>query len=129
MSNYTPTTLRNSANFYGVIQPNDDPWLNNHLAAWEADLAKLEAMERVIRRFAFLTEAEWDTEMCHSCEGNGNRYADGKTHYPSEHAPTVSCGTCGGSGQIRGEEIKSQVRAMFAEIDPNLIAAAQQEGR
>ena len=102
-------------------------WLDKHADAWEALEAKLDATKQVIRRFAFLIEAEWDTEMCHSCEGNGNRYADGKTHYPSEHAPTVPCGTCGGSGQIRGEEIKSQVRAMFAEIDPNLITAAQQE--
>ena len=47
MSDHTPATLRNSANFYGVVQPSDDPWLNDHLAAWEADLAKLEAMERI----------------------------------------------------------------------------------
>jgi hypothetical protein len=39
------------------------------------------------------------SDSCYRCQGDGALYADGKAHYPSEHAPTVACPVCGGSGR------------------------------
>lgn len=37
-------------------------------------------------------------QTCARCEGNGLLYADGRTHYHSEQAPTIPCGVCSGTG-------------------------------
>ena len=60
--------------------------------------AQTEQIKRL--REALTTIADSDMPVCNSCEGEGNRYADGKAHYYSEHAPTIPCPECYGVGRI-----------------------------
>ena len=63
------------------------------LAALEAENAKLrEALREIVD-----SEGE---EMCVRCQGNGALYADGKAHYYSEHADTIPCPSCAGTGLV-----------------------------
>lgn len=60
-----------------------------------------------------------DNPVCRSCEGEGNRYADGKAHYYSEHAPTIPCPECYGVGRIpelTANDMKEILRAEFPEL-------------
>lgn len=56
-----------------------------------------------------------ETECCHRCEGEGNLYADGKAHYMSENAPTIPCGSCGGSGRILPEDAQDIAEAALTK--------------
>lgn len=47
-----------------------------------------------------------EPERCSFCDGSGLRYADGKPHYPSENAPVIACGNCGGSGELQPANAK-----------------------
>ena len=76
---------------------------------------RVEALELALKHIA-----ELESSTCPACEGNGNRYADGRAHYPSERAPTVACSMCGGTGQIASEEA--------AIIATEALAAAQDKG-
>lgn len=73
---------------------------------WTEAVTRLEAenavqAEEIARlREALTTIADSDMPICNSCEGEGNRYADGKAHYYSEHAPTIPCSECYGVGRI-----------------------------
>ena len=51
-------------------------------------------------RDALIDISEQEEETCGYCNGSGGRYADGNTHYPSENAPVVPCGQCGGYGKV-----------------------------
>ena len=70
----------------------------------ELDIAMAErdaAVERGERLGKALREiADAEENLCHSCDGEGNRYADGKAHYYSEHAATIPCPECYGAGRI-----------------------------
>lgn len=63
-----------------------------------------------------------EDRICGYCEGEGNRYADGKAHYYSEHAPTIPCPECGGRGRIRdmdSEDMAAVANAALAtEVKP-----------
>ena len=39
-------------------------------------------------------------ELCNRCEENEKIYADGKTHYYSDNAPTIQCSQCNGEGYL-----------------------------
>ena len=56
---------------------------------------------------------------CRTCEGNGRMYADGRAHYPSENAPTIACGHCGGSGHVAAdfEALREIARSAIAAAD------------
>ena len=51
-------------------------------------------------RDALIDISEQEEESCGYCNGSGGRYAAGNDHYPSENAPTVPCGQCGGDGKV-----------------------------
>ena len=51
-------------------------------------------------RDARIEISEQEEENCGYCSGSGGRYADGNAHYPSENAPMVPCGQCGGYGKV-----------------------------
>ena len=68
----------------------------------EAEAERDALRERCEKLEAALGEIGGSEErICNYCEGEGNRYADGKAHYYSEHAPTILCPECGGRGRIR----------------------------
>ena len=79
--------------------------------------------ERCEKLEAALVEiGESEDRICGYCEGEGNRYADGKAHYYSEHAPTIPCPECGGRGRIRdmdSEDMAAVANAALAtEVKP-----------
>lgn len=47
-----------------------------------------------------MSEQLTDLMCCARCEGNGQLYADGKRHWPSEHARAMDCPACGGTGRL-----------------------------
>lgn len=83
----------------------NDRWadMEKALDEWSHKYKQLEAE---ITRYKTALEQIRDLESncCQHCEGDGNRYADSKSHYMSENAPTIPCGWCGGSGQVLPEE-------------------------
>lgn len=71
------------------------------------------AREKLIKDLVTALEEirDAETDCCPRCEGNGNIYADGNTHYMSEHAPTIPCGNCGGIGQLQPANAQDMARA------------------
>ena len=59
-----------------------------------------------------------EDRCCPRCEGNGNLYADGKTHLMSENAPTMACGNCGGSGRLQPENAQDVAAVVLAKEKP-----------
>jgi len=62
-------------------------------------------------------------ERCRRCEGSGAIYADGKAHYVTEGAPTISCPYCGGSGRVieDAREIATTALALQEESTMSVI--------
>lgn len=92
-----------------------------HIVKVEAERDALR--ERCGRLEAALVEiGNSEDRICGYCEGEGNRYADGKAHYYSEHAPTIPCPECGGRGRIRdmdSEDMAAVANAALAtEVKP-----------
>lgn len=52
------------------------------------------------------------TIPCSWCGGSGLVYADGKTHYYHEHAETVDCPHCEGTGEQGNEEAIELLRRL-----------------
>ncbi len=74
--------------------------------------AKLEAMKQ-----ALVEISEQEDELCSYCTGSGGRYADGGAHYPSENAPVVPCGQCGGSGKMPPPDARDLAASAIAAPD------------
>lgn len=58
----------------------------------------------------------WDDESCRRCDGSGELYADGRAHYPTEHAPTCACMACGGTGRTSPHDETEVRKRLCAEI-------------
>lgn len=86
-------------------------------AAFDALRERCEKLEAALGEIGGSEE-----RICNYCEGEGNRYADGKAHYYSEHAPTILCPECGGRGRIRdmdSEDMAAVANAALAtEVKP-----------
>ena len=125
----------------GNMRKSDVPGGDDHNRCWEcestiqAGMAEADAMisdlraerdalrERCGKLEAALVEiGNSEDRICGYCEGEGNRYADGKAHYYSEHAPTIPCPECGGRGRIRdmdSEDMAAVANAALAtEVKP-----------
>ena len=57
--------------------------------------------------------ADLEPDCCRRCEGNGNVYADGKSHYMSEGAATIACPNCGGAGHLTDPDAAKDIAAAY----------------
>ena len=94
-----------------------------HAGKKQAEAERDALRERCGKLEAALVEiGNSEDRICGYCEGEGNRYADGKAHYYSEHAPTIPCPECGGRGRIRdmdSEDMAAVANAALAtEVEP-----------
>jgi excinuclease UvrABC ATPase subunit len=76
---------------------------------------------------AIVAAIEDNWEHCRDCEGEGNHYADGKAHYYSEHAPTVRCGTCGGTGKVPSGELETVIADALMQLPALQLAEKAEE--
>ena len=56
-----------------------------------------------------------ESQCCSRCEGDGELWADGKAHYPSEQRETILCGNCGGSGRLQPENAQDIAQAAISK--------------
>lgn len=91
-----------------VLDPDDMEQARRLVKCWNEHDDLVEALERI---------RDLETDCCQRCEGNGQLYADGKAHFPSEDAPTIHCGNCGGSGRILPEDAQEIAAEILAEAE------------
>lgn len=89
------------------------PLMDPHVAILRllADADALLAM-----RDTLIDISEQEEENCGYCNGSGGRYADGGAHYPSENAPMVPCGQCGGYGKVPPADAREIATAALAAL-------------
>jgi len=61
-------------------------------------IGEIAALPELIEALETIRDAK--DSCCHTCEGNGRVWADGKCHVPSYGGPTIPCPPCQGSGRI-----------------------------
>ena len=100
------------------VKHSDYADLTRRLAEAEQIRSEWDALrERCEKLKAALVEIkESEDRICSYCEGEGNRYADGKAHYYSEHAPTILCPECGGRGRIRDMDSEDMAAVALAAL-------------
>lgn len=52
---------------------------------------------------------------CHRCEGNGEVWADGRSHFQSDKVPTVACGFCAGEGKVFDKDTYDEILAKLTD--------------